>query len=60
MPGSPYLAEPPKKLPKWKRVLSFSIPSVLASIDLAVMVDVVLEMLLVFTAFFTLSAIMRK
>lgn len=60
MPGSPYLEEPPKKLTTWKRVLSFSIPSVLASIYLAVMFDVVLEMMLVFTAFFTLSAIMRK
>jgi hypothetical protein len=38
----------------------FSIPTVLATIGLAVMLDVVLEMMLVFTAFFTLSAIMRK
>ena len=60
MPGSPYLAEPPKKLTTWRRVLMFSIPSVLASAYLAVMFDVVLEMMIVFTAFFTLSAIMRK
>lgn len=60
MPGSPYLTDPPKKLTTWRRVLVFSIPSVLATIALAVMFDVVLEMMLVFTAFFTLSAIMRK
>ena len=60
MPGSPYLSEPPKRLTTWRRVLMFSIPSVLASTYLAVMFDVVLEMLIVFTAFFTLSAIMRK
>jgi len=60
MPGSPYLTDPPKKLTTWRRVLMFSIPTVLATIGLAVMLDVVLEMMLVFTAFFTLSAIMRK
>ena len=60
MPGSPYLIDPPKKLTTWRRVLMFSIPSVLVSIYLAVTLDVVLEMMLVFTAFFTLSAIMRK
>ncbi len=60
MPGSPYLTDPPKKLTTWRRVLIFSIPSVLVSIYLAVTLDVVLEMMLVFTAFFTLSAIMRK
>jgi hypothetical protein len=60
MPGSPYLTDPPKKLTTWRRVLMFSIPSVLVSIYLAVTLDVVLEMMLVFTAFFTLSAIMRK
>ena len=60
MPGSPYLTDPPKKLTTWRRVLVFSIPSVLDTIALAVMFDVVLEMMLVFTAFFTLSAIMRK
>jgi hypothetical protein len=60
MPGSPYLTDPPKKLTTWRRLLMFSIPTVLATIGLAVMLDVVLEMMLVFTAFFTLSAIMRK
>jgi len=60
MPGSPYLTDPPKKLTTWRRVLMFTIPTVLATIGLAVMLDVVLEMMLVFTAFFTLSAIMRK
>ncbi|MEZ8008234.1 MAG: hypothetical protein QMC65_01150 [Candidatus Poseidoniaceae archaeon] len=60
MPGSPYLTDPPKKLTTWRRMLMFSIPSVLVSIYLAVTLDVVLEMMLVFTAFFTLSAIMRK
>ena len=60
MPGSPYLTDPPKKLTTWRRVLMFSIPTVLATIGVAVMLDVVLEMMLVFTAFFTLSAIMRK
>jgi len=60
MPGSPYLTDPPKKLTTWRRVLMFSIPTVLATIGLAVMLDVVIEMMLVFTAFFTLSAIMRK
>ena len=60
MPGSPYLTDPPKKLTTWRRVLMFSIPTVLATIGLAIMLDVVLEMMLVFTAFFTLSAIMRK
>jgi len=49
-----------RRLTTWRRVLMFSIPSVLASTYLAVMFDVVLEMLIVFTAFFTLSAIMRK
>tara|TARA_B100000767_G_scaffold5024_1_gene4745 strand:- start:1612 stop:1731 length:120 start_codon:yes stop_codon:yes gene_type:complete len=38
----------------------FSIPSVLVSIYLAVTLDVVIEMMLVFTAFFSLSAILRK
>ena len=60
MPGSPYLTDPPKKLTTWRRVLMFSIPSVLATIALAVMFDVVLEMMVVLTAFFALSAIMRK
>ena len=60
MPGSPYLTDPPKKLTTWRRLLMFSIPTVLATIGLAIMLDVVLEMMLVFTAFFTLSAIMRK
>jgi len=60
MPGSPYLDEPPKYLTTWRRVLSFSIPSVLASIYLAVMFDVVFEMLVVFTALLALSAIIRK
>jgi len=60
MPGSPYLDEPPKYLTTWRRVLAFSIPSVLASIYLAVMFDVVFEMLVVFTALLALSAIMRK
>ena len=48
MPGSPYLTDPPKKLTTWRRVLMFSIPSVLVSIYLAVTLDVVLEMMLVF------------
>jgi len=60
MPGSPYLTDPPKKLTTWRRVLMFSIPGVLASAYLAVMFDVVLEMMVVLTAFFALSAIMRK
>jgi len=60
MPGSPYLTDPPKKLTTWRRVLMFSIPSVLATVALAVMFDVVLEMMVVLTAFFALSAIMRK
>jgi len=60
MPGSPYLDEPPKYLTTWRRVLSFSIPSVLASIYLAVMFDVVFEMLVVFTALLAISAIIRK
>ncbi|HJL96665.1 MAG TPA: hypothetical protein QF401_00800 [Candidatus Poseidoniaceae archaeon] len=60
MPGSPYLDEPPKYLTTWRRVLTFSIPSVLASIYLAVMFDVVFEMLVVFTALLALSAIIRK
>ncbi len=60
MPGSPYLTDPPKKLTTWRRVLMFSIPSVLVSIYLAVTLDVVIEMMLVFTAFFSLSAILRK
>jgi hypothetical protein len=60
MPGSPYLTDPPKKLTTWRRVLMFSIPSVLATVALAVMFDVVLEMMVVLTAFFALAAIMRK
>jgi hypothetical protein len=38
----------------------FSIPSVLASAYLAVMFDVVLEMMVVLTALFALAEIMRK
>tara|TARA_Y100000994_G_C15344200_1_gene297771 strand:+ start:58 stop:240 length:183 start_codon:yes stop_codon:yes gene_type:complete len=60
MPGSPYLDEPPKKLTTWKRVLAFSIPSVFASIYLAVMFDIVLEMMITYTVFLTLTAILRK
>lgn len=60
MPGSPYLDEPPKKLTTWKKVLSFSIPTLLVSIFLAVMFDLVMEMMVAFTVFFTLTAILRK
>ena len=60
MPGSPYLDEPPKKLTTWKRVLSSSIPTLLVSIFLAVTYDLVMEMMIAYTVFFTLTAILRK
>tara|TARA_Y100000768_G_C23645708_1_gene526191 strand:+ start:443 stop:625 length:183 start_codon:yes stop_codon:yes gene_type:complete len=60
MPGSPYLEEPPKKLTTWKRVLSFSIPILLVSIFLAVTYDLVIEVMIAYTLFFALTAILRK
>ncbi|MAI40374.1 MAG: hypothetical protein CMA09_03650 [Euryarchaeota archaeon] len=60
MPGSPYLDEPPKGLLTWKRLLGFSIPSFLMSGFLAFYYDVVLEMMVVFTVFFALTAILRR
>ena len=60
MPGSPYLDEPPKGLLTWRKLLGFSIPSFLMSGFLAFHYDVVMEMMVVFTIFFTLSAMLRR
>ncbi|MBL6885756.1 hypothetical protein N9M86_03975 [Euryarchaeota archaeon] len=60
MPGSPYIEEPPKKLLTWRRLLSFSIPSLLVTTYLAFFYDVVFQMMVAFTFFFILTAIMRR
>ncbi|MCH1423260.1 MAG: hypothetical protein L7U62_07220 [Candidatus Poseidoniaceae archaeon] len=60
MPGSPYIEKPPKNLLTWRRLLSFSIPSLLITVSLATFYGVLFEMLVAFTFFFALTALFRK
>ena len=60
MPGSPYFDETPRGILTWPRLLKVGIPIALLFIVVAWHLDVLIELLLLFTAILTILAIFRK
>ena len=60
MPGSPYLAEPPKGLLTWPRLLKMTVPFALIGLVGAVYLDAVFEVLAVFTGVVFITAFTRR